>query len=80
MKIADISVRGRLPPPLTAHKRTTVGDSPTAKNSRTVSDFSVVYSSVAVFLCAIKGIAADAVAGLLPQAWNLRTDSGFAIL
>ena len=72
MKIADISVRVRLPPPLTAHKRTAVGDSPTAKNSRTVSDFSVVYSSVAVFLCAIKGIAADAVAGLLPQALLLK--------
>ena len=68
---------GRLPPPLTAHKRTAVGESPTAKNSRTVRDFSVVYSSVAVFLRAIKGTAAGAVAGLLPLAWNLRTVRAF---
>ena len=77
LKIADISVRDRFPPPLTAHKRTAVGDSPTAKNSRTVRDFSVVYSSVAVFLRAIKGTAAGAVAGLLPLAWNLRTVRAF---
>ena len=77
MKIADISVRDRFPPPLTAHKRTAVGDSPTAKNSRTVRDFSVVYSSVAVLLRAIKGTAAGAVAGLLPLAWNLRTVRAF---
>ena len=76
MKIADILVRGRLPT-LTAHKRTIVGDSPTAKNSRIVSDFSVVYSSVAVLLCAIKGIAANAVAGLLPLLWNLSTVRAF---
>ena len=80
MKIADILGRGKLSPPLTAHKRTAVGELPTAKNSRTVSDFSVVYSSVAVLLCAIKGTAADAVAGLLPLAWNLRTVIGFAAL
>ena len=43
-------------------------------------EFSVVYSSVAVLLCAIKGIAANAVAGLLPLVWNLRTVSGFAVL
>ena len=79
MKIADISVRDRFPPPLTAHKRTAVGDSPTAKNSRTVRDFSVVYSSVAVFLRAIKGTAAGAVAGLLPLAWNLRTVRAFGL-
>ena len=55
MKIADILVRDKLPPPLTAHKRTAVGESPTAKNSRTVRNSSVEYSSVAVLLCAIKG-------------------------
>ena len=55
MKIADILVWGRLPPPLTARKRTAVGDSPTAKNSRTVRNSSVVYSSVAVLLRALKG-------------------------
>lgn len=58
-------VRGRLPPPLTAHKRTAVGYLPTTKNSRTVSNSSVANSSVAVLLCAIKGIAAYAVAGFI---------------
>ena len=65
MKIADMLVRGKLPPPLTAHKRTAVGYSPTAKNSRTVSNSSVVYSSAAVLLCVVKGIAAYAVAGFI---------------
>ena len=41
--------------PLTARKRTAVGDLPTAKNSRTVINSSVEYSSVAVLLRAIKG-------------------------
>lgn len=79
LKIADIIVRGKLTPPLTARKRTAVGYLPTAKNSRTVSDSSVVYSSVAVLLRAIKGIAANAVAGLLPLAWNLRTVGAFGL-
>ena len=47
LKIADILVRGELPPSLTASKRTAVSSLPTVKNSRTVS-FSVVHSSVAV--------------------------------
>ena len=42
-------------PPLTARKRTAVGDSPTVKNSRTVRNLSVEYSSVAVLLRAFKG-------------------------
>lgn len=57
MKIADIVVRGKLPPPLTARKRTAVGKLPTAKNSGTVRNSSVEYSSVAVLFRAIKGIA-----------------------
>ena len=79
MKIADISVRGRFPPPLTAHKRTAVGYSPTAKNSRTVSNPSVVYSSVAVLFDVIKDTAAYAVAGLLPPTRNLRTVGTFGL-
>ena len=66
---------------MTARERTAVGYSPTAKNSRTVQ-FSVVYSSVAVLLCAIKGKpkAMLSVAVILPLALNLRTVSGFAAL
>ena len=36
LKTVDILCCGSLPPPLTARKRTAVGESPTAKNSRTV--------------------------------------------
>ncbi len=86
MKIADIIVSGRLPPPLTARKRTAVGDSPTAKNSGTVRSFSVEYSSVAVLFRAIKGKGINALseplvlmAGLLPPAWNLRTVRAFGL-
>ena len=57
LKIADILVWGKLTPPLIARKRTAVGELPTAKNSRTDRSFPVEYSSVAVLLCAIKGIA-----------------------
>ena len=66
---------------MTARERTAVGYSPTAKNSRTVH-FSVVYSSVAVLLRAIKGKpkARLSVAVILPPALNLRTVSGFAAL
>ena len=78
LKIADILVWGRLSPSLTASKRTAVGCLPTAKNSRTDS-FSVAHSSVAVLFDVIKDIAADAVAGLLPQAQNLRTDRGLCL-
>ena len=68
-------------PPLTAHKRTAVGDSPTAKNSRTVRNSSVVYSSVAVLLCAIKGTAESMAFGgcFIPLAWNLRTVRAFGL-
>lgn len=79
MKIADIIIRGKLTPPLTARKRTAVGYLPMAKNSRTVSDSSIVYSSVAVLLRAIKGIAANAVSGLSPLAWNLRIVRAFGL-
>lgn len=68
-------------PPLTAHKRTAVGGLPTAKNSGTVRFSSVVYSSVAVLLCAIKGKpeALLPVAVFLPQAQNLRTVRTFSL-
>ena len=46
---------GKLPPPLTAHKRNAVRVSPTAKNSRTVSFLHRIHSSVAFLLCVIKG-------------------------
>ena len=46
---------GRLPPPLTAHKRNAVRVSPMAKNSRTVSFLHRMHSSIAFLLCAIKG-------------------------
>ncbi len=55
MKIADILVRGKFTPPLTARKRTAVYGLPTAKNSRTVRNSPVEYSSVAVLLRAFKG-------------------------
>ena len=55
MKIADILVIGKFTPPLTARKRTAVYRLPTAKNSRTVRNSSVEYSSVAVLLRAFKG-------------------------
>ena len=87
MKTVDIIGSGSLPPPLTARKRTAVGRLPTAKNSRIVSDFSIVYSSVAVLFRAIKGKGINVLsepvvlmAGLLPLALNLRTVSGFAVL
>ena len=70
MKIADILGWGKLPPSLTASKRTAVGYSPTAKNSRTVSNSSVVYSSVAVLFDAIKDTAADAVAGFITSGFE----------
>ena len=44
-----------LPSPLTARKRTAVGELPMAKNSRTVRNPSVEYSSIAVLLRAFKG-------------------------
>lgn len=52
-------------PPLTAHQNNALNVLPTAKNSRTVSNSSVVYSSVAVLFDAIKDTAADAVAGFI---------------
>ena len=55
LKIADILVWGRCTPPLTARKRTAVGDSPTAKNSRTVRNPSVEYSSVVVLFACLQG-------------------------
>ena len=71
---------------MTASKRTAVGYLPTAKNSRTDS-FPVAYSSVAVLFGVIKGKGINALseamllmARLLPQALNLRTDSGFGVL
>ena len=81
MNLENVNILGcgRLTPPLTTSKRTAVSELPTAKNSRTDS-FPVAHSSVAVLFDVIKGIAAYAVAGLLPQAQNLRTDRGFAIL
>lgn len=68
-------------PPLTAHKRTAVDNSPTVKNSRTVGFSSVGHSSVAVLLCAIKGKpeAMLPVAVFLPQAQNLRTVRAFGL-
>ena len=51
MKIADTLVRDKLP-----QKKTVVGESPMVKNLRIVGNSSVVYSSVAVLLRAIKGM------------------------
>ena len=81
LKIADILVWGRFTPPLTAHKRTAVDRSPTVKNSRTVRNSSVEYSSVAVLLRAFKGKpkAVLSVAGYLPLARNLRTVRAFGL-
>lgn len=42
-------------PPLTAHQNNALNVLPTAKNSRTVINSSVEYSSVAVLLRALKG-------------------------
>ena len=42
-------------PPLTAHQNNALNVLPTAKNSRTVINSSVEYSSVAVLLRAFKG-------------------------
>ena len=68
LKIADTLVWGKQSPPLMARKRTAVGWSPTAKNSRTDS-FLVVYSSVAVLFRAIKGNAASRWLGYYLWLW-----------
>ena len=51
LKTVDILCCGSLPPPLTARKRTAVGESPTAKNSRTVWIFRRLQQCSSSFSC-----------------------------